>query len=205
MEIMYFRKLKNTDDIDEIAEWIYSTEEFLCNILFKDKIQSITALGRLIQRQHINPYHKSFITLICDDETDQPMGVSVSFKGSQISSKETYKAFVETSCSNTFLIMGGLIGCEFFASKIGTKDYYIGNLYVDEKHRHKHLGSKLVNKEKANASYLNCENVLLDVEYDKSYLLDFYGKLGFVEDSKNYHEVMGKTYGCYGLKYSLRD
>ena len=99
MEIMYFRKLKNTDDIDEIAEWIYSTEEFLCNILFKDKIQSITALGRLIQSQHINPYHKSFITLICDDETDQPMGVSVSFKGSQISSKDAPPTEIFTEIS----------------------------------------------------------------------------------------------------------
>ena len=41
-------------------------------------------------------------------------------------------------------------------------------------------------------------------EYDKPYLIYFYGKLGFEQNSKNYFKLFGKTYGYQGLKHKIR-
>ena len=199
-----FRKINSKEDTVKFAQWIYSTDKFLFNHVYKDKNTAIEALNKLINCDYVNEYHRDFITLIYDDNPDEPRGLSVSFRGNQVSRENTFKALESTGCATfSAILLNSLLG-RFFASNIGYDDYYIGNLYVDEKYRKKGVGSKLVEKCKQTARQQNCRNVLLDVDYDKSYLLDFYGKLGFIKDSKNYHKILATTYGCYGLKYKLR-
>ncbi|OED29698.1 N-acetyltransferase [Methanosphaera sp. WGK6] len=199
-----FRKLEDYDDIEKIATWIYSTDEFTFNIVFKNKINAIKALKKLIQSDYINPYHRHFITICYSNNREEIHGIAVSFKGSDISIKNTYKAMKSTSCTNIPLIIIYLAICRFFASSIANEDYYLGNLFVNPKHRHEGVGSKLVNKCKELAITSNSNALLLDVEHEKEYLLDFYDKLGLKLDSENYHKIFGKIYGCYGLKYNLK-
>lgn len=204
--MLHFRKLNQNDDIDMIASWIYSTDTFTFNILFADdKIRAITGISRLIMSDFINPYHRKFITVIYEDDSPEIRGICVGYKGSELSIRKTLKALRATTCSHLPLMIQFLIIDEVFASKIHSNDYYIGNLYVNPACRGKKLGTKLVEKTKQIANQSNSDAVLLDVEYDKEYLLDFYDKLGFKFDSKNYHRLLGKTYGCYGLKYDLRN
>lgn len=205
MKMLHFRKLNENDDIDMVASWIYSTDRFLFDLLFdNDRIRATTGIARLINSSYVNPYHRKFITVIYDE--DSPIkGVCVGFKGSEISLRETFKAMRDTTCTNLPRIVQNAVLSEIFASKIRSKDYYIGNLYVDPLYRGESLGTKLVEKSKQIASQSNCDAVLLDVEYDKPYLLDFYKKLGFKRDSKNYHRLLGRTYGCYGLKFDLQN
>lgn len=63
---------------------------------------------------------------------------------------------------------------------------------MKENYRNQGFGSKLVEKSKQMARQLRCKNILLDVEYDKPYLIYFYGKLGFEQNSKNYFKLFGK-------------
>lgn len=51
---------------------------------------------------------------------------------------------------------------------------------------------------------LKCDAILLDVEFKKPGLLNFYGKLGFMRAENHYHKILGTTYGCYGMKYELK-
>ncbi|WP_455645730.1 GNAT family N-acetyltransferase [Methanosphaera sp.] len=199
-----FRKLENYDDVEKIATWIYSTDEFTFNIVFKNKTNAIKALKKLILSDYINPYHRQFINICYSDKIEEIQGIAVSFKGSDISVKNMYKAMKSTSYTNLPLIIIYLVICRFFASRIASDDYYLGNLFVNPEHRHKGIGSKLVNKCKELAIESNSNALLLDVEYDKEYLLDFYDKIGLKQESKNYHKIFGKTYGCYGLKYNLK-
>ena len=202
---MYFRNFKNTDDVDKIAGWIYETDEIEFNYLFSnDEIRAKTALGRLIRSDHINPYHRNFIMVVADDRTDEIMGVAIAYKGSQVSLKEKYRALIKTECTDNISIAGYFMIGELFTLAIDDEDYYLGNLYVDEKYRHMHLGSKLVNKVKENAKLLNCNNITLDVVYNKPYLLKFYEKLDFIEDGMNYHKILSKEYGCYAMKHPLK-
>ncbi len=200
-----FRQLDSNDDIDMIASWIYSTDRFLFDLLFSnDRIRAITGISRLIMSDYINPYHRNFIQVIYEEDSKEVCGIVVGFKGSQTSTEQTYRAMMDTSCTTLFLIVQNSVLSKLLASNIRRNDYYIGNLYVNPIYRKCGLGSKLVEKSKQLARQSNCDNVLLDVEYDKPYLLDFYDKLGFKKDSKNYHKILGKTYGCYGLKCNLK-
>lgn len=204
--MLRFRKLNENDDIDMIASWIYSTDQFSFDALFSnDKIRAVTGITRLINSNYINPYHRKFITVIYDEGSPEIKGICVGFKGSEITIREAYMAMQDTSCTNLPRMMQFAVLTELLASKVRSKDYYIGNLYVNPLYRGEQLGTKLVEKAKQMASQSNCNAVLLDVEYSKPYLLDFYKKLGFKRDSKNYHRLLGKTYGCYGLKFDLQN
>lgn len=200
-----FRNIEDYDDIKTIATWIYSTDTFLFDFLFlNDKIRAVTGIERLIMSDYINPYHRKFITIIYDENPREVQGISVSFRGSEMSLEQTYKAMRDTSCTSLPLMIQNTVLSRLFASKIGDRDYYLGNLFVNPEHRKKGIGSKLVERCKQTARQSGCDSMLLDVEYDKPYLLDFYYKLGFKKDSKNYHRILGRTYGCYGLKCNLR-
>ncbi|MDY2745473.1 MAG: GNAT family N-acetyltransferase [Methanosphaera sp.] len=199
-----FRKLNENDDIETIAAWIYSTDTFLFNpLFFNDKIRAITGIERLITSNYSNPYHRDYIIVIYDENPDIIEGVAVSFRGSDISVEQTIKAMRDTSCTSLPLILQYSVNSRLFASHIRDNDYYLGNLYVNPEYRKNGNGSKLVEKCKQLARQSNCKQILLDVEYTKPYLLDFYAKLGFKKSSKNYHRIFGKTYGCYGLKCKL--
>ncbi|MCD7781781.1 MAG: GNAT family N-acetyltransferase [Methanosphaera sp.] len=204
--MIHFRTLEDYDDTQMIASWIYSTDKFLFNWLFyNDKIRSITAIERLFMSDYINPYHRNYMMIAYDDRTPREvLGVMLSFRGQDIPSITTYKAFKDTECTSLPLVIQNKILSEVFASQIGSNDYYIGNLYVDPKARNNHIGSKLVEKAKQRACQMNATRVILDVEYDKDYLLDFYAKRGFNVCSKNYHKILNKTYGCYGLEYKIK-
>lgn len=197
-----FRKINEDDDITRIARGIYYTDKFLFNILFGNEEFSIDVISHLITSKYINQYHKNFITLIYDENPKEIEGFVVGYKGSDVSFKSTYKSFEKNNIKTMSIILN-IILCRFFASKIKNNDYYIGNLYVFEQYRHKGNGSKLIEKSKQIARQQNSSSVLLDVEYDKDYLLGFYKKFGFKRNSKNYHRILGKTYGCYGLKCTI--
>lgn len=200
-----FRKLESYDDIREIATWIYNTDKFTFNLLFlNDKIRAITGIERLIMSDYINPYHRKFITIIHDDNMHEVQGIATSFKGAYMSIEQEYKALYETSCTNIPLILQNTLVGRVFASTVKDNEYYLGNLYTNPKHRKKGIGTKLVEKCKQKARQSNCDAILLDVEFDKPYLLDFYGKIGFERYKNHYHKILGKTYGCYGLKCNLK-
>lgn len=200
-----FRNLESYDDIKQIATWIYNTDEFTFNLLFyNDKVRAITGIERLIMSDYINPYHRNFITIIYEDNPKEIQAIALAFKGSDISLEHTFKALYGTSCTSLRLIIQNSIVGILFASYVKDNEYYIGNLFTNPKHRKKGMGSKLVEKCKQNAKQLKCDAVLLDVEFKKPYLLDFYSKLGFKRDKNHYHKILGKTYGCYGLKCNLR-
>lgn len=198
-----FRRLEY-DEANKVAPWIYETDRFLFNNLFYNKKNSIKAIEKLIQSDYVNPYHRTFITVVYDDNPQDIMGVSVAFKGNNISSEDTFNALTDTECTNVKRIILHEILDLLFASYVRKNDYYIGNLYVLEEYRNDGLGSKLVEKCKQKARQSNSNNILVDVEYSKDYLLDFYSRLGFERSSDNYHKIFMKTYGCYGMKCKLK-
>ena len=204
--MIHFRTLEDYDDTQMIASWIYSTDKFLFNWLFyNDKIRSITAIERLFTSKYHNPYHNDYMTIAyADDKPEEILGVILSYKGDAFSHKLTYRAFRDTECTCLPLYIQNIILSEVFASHINDDDYYIGNLYVNPEHRNNHIGLKLVQKAKQKARQLNADRVILDVEYNKKYLIDFYKKSGFIVSQKNYHKIFNKTYGCYGLKCDLK-
>lgn len=199
-----FRKLTDNDDIQRISTWIYLTDSFTFDKVFLNKENAIGAIGLLINSKYINPYHRKFITIVYDTNPETIIAVAVAFKGSDITFKDTFKAFVEIdSTPISRVVLYEVLGV-IFASYIRNNDYYLGNLYVDESYRNKSIGSKLVEKIKQKARQCNCGNLLLDVEYNKQSLLSFYEKLGFEKNSRNYHRFIGKTYGCYGMRYKIK-
>lgn len=199
-----FRKINDEDDIETFAKWIYLTDQFLFTKLFKDETDSVKAIVELINNDYLNEYHRNFITLIYEDNPDEVRGMIISFRTISISNESTYNALNSLSSMNHKSIVLNFAFGKFFASYRGDNDYYIGNLYVKENYRNQGFGSKLVEKSKQMARQLRCKNILLDVEYDKPYLIYFYGKLGFEQNSKNYFKLFGKTYGYQGLKHKIR-
>ncbi|RAP51786.1 MAG: hypothetical protein BZ137_09665 [Methanosphaera sp. rholeuAM130] len=198
-----FRKLEDDEDAI-VAPWIYETDKFLFDKLFTDKCDAINAIGQLINSDYINPYHRSFITVIYTDNPEDILGISVSFKGCAISSEDTFNALMDTQKINVKRIILIRILDLLFSSYIRKNDYYIGILYVAEQYRKQGLGSKLVEKCKQMARQSNSYNILVDVEYSKEYLLDFYSGFEFDRSVDNYHKIVGKTYGCYGMKCKLK-
>ncbi len=200
-----YRMLEETDNLDQICDWIYQTDKFLFNRLFvNDKKRAISGIKKLIDSPIINPYHRKFFLVAYDDVYQNDIqGIAISFKGSDITLKEELKAIRETGYSNLGSILEKPVIDYFLASSIKRNDYYIGNLYVNPKYRKNKIGSKLVKECINKARELNCDNVLLDVEYKKENLPKFYEKLGFKKDSKNYLRFFGKVYGCHGMKYIL--
>lgn len=198
-----FRGLSENDDRLRIASGIYETDRLLFDLLFGNKSYSVDAISRMIDSSYINEYHKSFITVVYDRNPDLVEGFVVSYPGRALSLESTFLALEETKRASLESIFLNRILEIFFSSRTGARDYYIGNLYVYDEFRHKGLGSKLVEKAKQKARIKNMRYVKADVEYDKKNLLDFYGKLGFKNDSENYHKILGNTYGCYGLKYEI--
>ena len=200
-----FRNLNDYDDVGEIATWIYNTDEFTFNLLFyNDKVRAITAIERLIMSDYINPHHRNFITKLYDENPRDIEGIAVSFKVYDLSIRNTYKALYDTSCTSLPLIIQNSIVGMLFASHIKSNEFYIGNLYTNPEHRKKGVGSKLVKRCIKNAYILKCDAILLDVEFKKPGLLNFYGKLGFMRAENHYHKILGTTYGCYGMKYELK-
>jgi len=198
-----FRKLEY-DEASIVAPWIYQTDMFLFDKLFKNKDNAISAIRQLIESDHVNPYHRRFITVVYTDNPKDILGISVSFKGCDVSDEDTFNALMDTQKTDVKRIILAKILDLLFASYIRKNDYYIGNLYVTGKYRKNSLGSKLVEKCKQMARQSNSNNILLDVEYSKDYLLDFYSKFGFERNNDNFHEIIGKTYGCYGMKCKLK-
>ncbi len=202
-ENITFRRLEETDDVTQIAEWIYSTDTFLFNKLFRNKQKSIKALESLICSDYINPYNKRCM-LLATNNRNIVLGVVLSYKGSELPYRDTIDAYRETELTNTFRIIENIILGRFLATNIKDNDYYVGNLYVNSEYRENNIGSKLLDECKSLARVSNSERVLLDVEYDKPYLLKFYKKNNFNKTSNNYVKIFKKVYGCYGLSYDLK-
>lgn len=201
--VTFFRQMTDVDDITQIAAGIYQTDMILFNQLFKDEETAIRAIERLIDSKYINEYHRSFITVVYDENPEQMEGFIVSYRGSDVSLESTIFAFQETKLLLSEILLSKFLN-RFFASTIENYDYYIGNLYVFEEYRNRGHGSRLVEKAKQKARQKNTRCVLLDLDYNKKSLLKFFGRLGFRKDTKNYHKLLGTIYGCYGLKYEIK-
>ncbi len=204
MNDLIFRKLEEYDDVTLISSWIYSTDMFLFNKLFKNKDRSIEALKILINSDHVNPYNKQCMTIMSNDQGEL-LGVVLSFKASDVSLRSTYRAYNSTELTNLYRIVENFILGRILASTLECDDYYIGNLYVNDKYRENNIGSRTLDECKKLARSSNSKRVLLDVEYDKPYLLNFYKKNQFSKTSKNYIKIRSRVWGCYGLSYDLRE
>ena len=199
-----FRNLKDEDDMALIARGIYETDKLLFNQLFGKKEIAIVGIKKLIKSRYINEYHRSFITVVYDEDPEQVEGFIVSYKGNEVNPESTYYAFEDTGLTYTPAILLSNVLGKIFTSNIGRNDYYIGNVYVFRRYRNRGHGSRLVEKAKQKARYKNTRCVLLDLDYDKKDLLNFFARLGFEKDSKNYHKILGTIYGNFGLKCEIR-
>ena len=199
----HFRKMNDSDDINLVANGIYSTDMKLFNLLFKNSDRAVKAIELLIDSKYVNPFHRDFVTVVCDDN-DHMEGFIVSYFSGDISLEYTVYALLDTGFTNLSKILLNELMVLFFASGIHGYDYYIGNLYVFMKYRKNGLGSKLVEKVKQKARVHNARFVRLDVNYSERHLLKFYENLGFTMDKDNCYSFLGKIYGCYGLVYEIR-
>ncbi len=200
-----FRNLNEYDDIEQVAKAIHFTDRMLFGRLFGDRERSIEAIKHLINSDYVNEYHRNFITVIYDENPNKMEGIVVSYKRNSVNRNSTLKALDETGLTSLSSIVRGRIFSSVFASNLRGADYYIGNLYVFKKYRNRGHGSKLIEKCKQAAAQQNSRRVLVDVEYDRRELIDFYAKLGFTRNTDNFHRFLGKTYGCYGLKYEINN
>ena len=58
-----FRKLYKNDNMDVIAEGIYSNNKKVFDALFDDKNKATDAIIKLINSEYVNEYHGFFITV----------------------------------------------------------------------------------------------------------------------------------------------
>ena len=199
-----FRQLKDSDNIYQIADFIYQTDRTF-DKLFKNRKNSIKAIGMMIKSDIVNPYHRKFLTVAYDEDHDGDiLGIVLAYRGEDFTYSDVKSALSETGCSNFIKINLFPLYDYLFASHVGDNDYYIGNLFVNPNFRHNRLGSKLVKFCIDKAKDLNCDSVMLDVEYFKKELPNFYMKLGFKYDSKHWIDFLGYSNGCYGMKLSLK-
>jgi len=198
-----FRKINNKNNIEMIATWIYQTEYSFNRLFFNDSVRAVTGIERLIMSDTINPYHRKFITICYDDDPNEILGIVVGYKGSDVSFDSKFKAIYDTSCSEIALIFLNEIANKLNSSTVKPDEYYIGNLYVDPKHRNKHIGSKLVQYSKRIAKQGDSNKVILDVKCEKKELLDYYRKLGFEVSGTNFYRFFGKIEGCYAMSCEL--
>lgn len=186
-----------------IATWIYQTEDSFNRLFFNDSVRAVTGIERLIMSDNINPYHRKFITICYDENPNEILGIVVGYKGSDLRFDSKFKAIYDTSCSSIPFIFLNEIVNKLNSSTVKSDEYYIGNLYVNPKHRKKGIGSKLVQYSKRIAKQEGSNIVVLDVKREKKELLDYYRKLGFEVSGTNFYRFLGKTEGCYAMSCDL--
>lgn len=199
-----FRKINDDDNIKRLAHWIYATDVKLFNKLYTNKTNSLEAIQKLIMSNHINPYHRKFITLLYVNKPSDVKAMAISFKGNEITVTQTYKAFSDTG----FLNFKSPVLFEYvsiiYSSYIKNNDYYLASLYVDRNYRNNYIGSKLVENIKQKARQSNSNNMLIDVDNDKASLINFYMKLGFEKSKLNYHTLIGNRNGYTTMIYKIK-
>ena len=199
-----FRRLNDEDNIRKLAHWIYATDVELFDSLYTNKTNSLEAIVKLLTSDYINPYHRKFITLVYGENPKDIQAVAVSFKGSEITVNETYKAFDATGFTTIANAMLYEYISILFASCLKRNDYYLSSIYVDKNHRKKYIGSKLVENIKQKARQSNSSNLLVDVSEDKQSLVDFYQRLDFEKSGFNYHTLVGRQYGYITMVYKIK-
>lgn len=198
-----FRQLRKSDNINQIADFIYQTDKAF-DKFFNSRENSIEAISLMIKSNIINPYHRKFLTIAYDTEHEEDIqAIVLAYRGDDFSYKDVVKAYLDTNCINPLKAYIFPLYDYIFTSHLSDNDYYIGNLYVNPEFRHNKLGSRLVNLCIDEARRLNCDSVMLDVEYYKKELPNFYIKLGFRHDSRHWIDIFGYSDGCYGMKLDL--
>lgn len=199
-----FRKLNNDDDINQIAKWIYKTDNTLFDKLFSCEADAIESIKKLIMSDYVNPFHRDFIVVLYTDNPKLIDAISVAFKGSYLSVEDTFNAFVEAGCSNVdSMILFEKLSI-IFSLYIKYNDYYLACLYVDKKSRKKYVASKLVEKVKQNARQSHSNNLLVNYNFQKSSLSEFYEKLDFEKSTKTFHWLFKRKYGYYTMIYKIK-
>lgn len=198
-----FRKIEEKDDIALIATGIYQTDKKLFDSLFKDKKTSIKVIYELIRSEHVNFYHKKFITIIYEESIEEIMGFIVSYSSKQLDLDSIFYAFEQVPQITLSSIILNKILTSMFYSNIRKDEYYLSNLYIFQKYRNKGYGSKLVEKSKQKARLNNARNILVDIDYGNENLVKFFEKFGFEKSKNKYLKLLGRTVGTYGLKCEL--
>jgi len=199
-----FRKLNDDDNIKKVALWIYSSNAELFDKIFLNKSHAVSAIGKLITSEYINPYHRKFITVLYQDNPNLICAIAVSFKGSEITLPDTFDAFRVAGNVNIKRVLLYELVSIMFSSHIKYNDYYLANLYVDKKYRKKNLVVKLIEKIKQKARQTNSNNLFIDIECDNLSLIDFYSKLDFERYNLNYHTIIRRRLGYTSMIYKIK-
>lgn len=197
-----FRKLYKNDNMDVIAEGIYSNNKKVFDALFDDKNKATDAIIKLINSEYVNEYHGFFITVIYDEDPRKIEGFVISYKQDQIPHNSTFMALKDTEDFSIPLMLANRL-FNRFKFNLMKDNYIINELYVLEEYRNKGHGTRLIKKSIQKARQYNADNVVLDVEYGKDYLLNFFNKLGFKKQNKIFKRFMGNVPGYYKLEYKL--
>ena len=103
-----------------------------------------------------------------------------------------------------------ILNAELFHSgytpELCESDFYISLVVVDEKHRGKGLGKKLIQKAIEVADEKGCTKAVLDVDSDNGAAIALYEKLGFTMKYENPKSVKGALPSeIYTMEYSIVD
>ena len=197
-----FRKLYKNDDMTPIANGIYLNNKIFFDMLFPEENEAIEAIIKLINSEYVNEYHGYFITVIYDEDPKQVEGFVISYKMDQIPQNSTFHAFKETENFTLPVMLLNKVS-NHFKFNLMKNDYVIKELYVFEEYRNKGNGTRLVKKSLQKARQNNSKKVFLDVEYRDKYLLKFFEKIGFKEQSMSYKGFIGKVPGRIRLEYEF--
>ncbi|MDO5825156.1 MAG: GNAT family N-acetyltransferase [Methanosphaera sp.] len=202
--MLKFRKLNDDDNIKKISHWIYSTDVVFFNRLFTNKTNSLEAIKNLITSDYVNPYHRKFVTVAYDDKTGNIRAVALSFKGNEITVRDTFNAFKGTGFTNSRNLMLYEYASVIVTSYLKNNEYYLASLYVDKNFRNRTIGSKLVENVKQKARQSNSSRLLVDIEDDNSSMADFFKRFDFEKSKLSYHKLIGVQYGFSTMVYKIK-
>lgn len=173
------RKLIKTDNLMQVAQIIYQTDDFIFPFLFGKKEKAIPRLKQLVELEH-NAF--SYQHIIIDIETEIKGILIEQNRSDNIKEERDYKQVFST-LSLILLAIKQVFLFPIFHFKL-KEGRYIQNLTVDEKSRGQGIGTRLLLDALMRAKEDGIKKLYLDVEIKNHKAIKLYEKHGFVIKKK---------------------
>ena len=200
MDIIKFDK--NTHSLDRAAELVLRAY----NLNSTDSDHTRKTVMSLIESGNNFLGHENMYISI---ESDSITGLVVCYAGKPGGTIHTLiKLLIELRLKEliSLIILNAELLHTGYTPELCEDDFYISLVVVDEKHRGKGLGKKLIQKAIEIAEDKGCSKIILDVDSDNGAARALYETLGFILKDENPKSVKGALPSeIFTMEYSIRD